>query len=232
MPSKTPANTPSQTPAKPGALITPEMYRELRPQFVLASLGALLVGIAYLWLPGDLIVGPSWLLLALAVAVLLPLFYVIFFHPQPLQVHHIGRWLRLGLQTLLTLALLSSIVLYVTHISFFQRGVSLLRPAALLWVSNILIFAVWYWEIDGDGPVRRHLRGHPVADFLFPQQTAKITWVPGYVDYLFLAFNFATALSPADTAPLTPRAKLLMMGEAVISLSILVLLVARSVNIL
>ena len=57
-------------------------------------------------------------------------------------------------------------------------------------------------------------------------------WIPGYVDYLFLAFGFATALSPADTAPLTPRAKLLMMAEALISLTIIVVLIGRSINIL
>jgi hypothetical protein len=94
-----------------------------------------------------------------------------------------------------------------------------------------LIFSVWYWEIDGDGPARRHVKGHSLADFLFPQYTIGVTFAPGFVDYVFLAFNFATALSPADTAPLTPRAKLPMMAEALISLSILVLLVARSVNI-
>jgi uncharacterized membrane protein len=107
-----------------------------------------------------------------------------------------------------------------------------LRAGVLLWLSNILVFAVWYWEIDGDGPVHRHQRGHPAADFLFPQQSMDRPFAPGFVDYLFLAFGFATALSPADTAPLTPRAKLLMMSEALISITIIALLVARSVNIL
>lgn len=107
-----------------------------------------------------------------------------------------------------------------------------MRAGALLWLSNILIFAVWYWEIDGDGPLHRHQRGHPAIDFMFPQQATGKPFAPGFVDYLFLAFCFATALSPADTAPLTARAKLLMMGEALVSIAIIVLLVARSVNIL
>src|SRR5262249_53771940 len=108
----------------------------------------------------------------------------------------------------------------------------LLQAGALLWISNILVFAVWYWEIDGDGPVHRHQRGHPVVDFMFPQQATGRPFGPGFVDYLFLAFCFATALSPADTSPLTHRAKLLMMAEAVLSISVTVLVVARSVNIL
>jgi hypothetical protein len=213
-------------------VMTPAMYRELRPQLVLASIGAVLVGAAYLLLPAKLAAVPRWLPLVIVAVVLVPLVYVIFLHPEPHRIHHIARMLRLVLQTLLTLALLSSLVLYVSLLPTIENnGGRILRPAALLWISNILIFASWYWEIDGDGPVKRHIHGHVATDFLFPQQTAGMPFVPGFVDYLFLAFNFATALSPADTAPLTWRAKLLMMAEALISGTILVLLVARSVNI-
>jgi hypothetical protein len=167
--------------------------------------------------------------------------------------------MRTTLQVALTLALLSSLTLLVVNLPEFQRGGQVLRPAALLWVSNILIFAVSYWELDGGGPANRHVRGHQASDFLFPQYavptlepapphaaSAKAApdhaaqdhptrgrrWIPGYVDYLFLAFGFATALSPADTAPLTARAKLLMMLEALISLTIIVVLIGRSINIL
>jgi hypothetical protein len=213
-------------------VMTPAMYRELRPQLALSSLGAILVGVAYLLQPDNVVAAPRWLPLMVIGVVLIPLYFVIFLHPEPLRVHPIAHLLRLTLQTLLTLGLLSSLALYIVSLSSIQNGGGrLLRPAALLWVSNILIFASWYWEIDGDGPVKRHQRGHVATDFLFPQQTADMSFVPGFVDYVFLAFNFATALSPADTAPLTQRAKLLMMAEALISLSILVLLVARSVNI-
>jgi hypothetical protein len=164
------------------------------------------------------------------------------------------RGMRIALQVALTLALLTSLTLLVINLSDFQRGGQVLRPAALLWLSNILIFAVSYWELDGGGPAKRHVRGHQAGDFLFPQYAVPTLapssdhassakpeqdrprrsgrWVPGYVDYLFLAFGFATALSPADTAPLTPRAKLLMMAEALISLTIIVVLIGRSINIL
>ncbi len=112
--------------------------------------------------------------------------------------------------------------------------VILLRSAALLWGFNILVFALWYWEIDGGGPYKRHLAGHQATDFMFPQQADgnKTGWVSHFFDYLFLAFTGATALSPADTYPLTPLAKALMMMEAVLSMTIIVLLAARAVNIL
>lgn len=206
----------------------------LRPQFLLETLAAFAIGAAFLGLPAGLTVGPNWLALALSVVVLGPLVIIGFFEKPK---YHIARWMRAGIQVLLTAALLSSVVLLVIHLpdSSFQNSFAaggLLRAGVLLWLSNILVFAVWYWEIDGDGPVHRHQRGHPAADFLFPQQSMGRPFAPGFVDYLFLAFGFATALSPADTAPLTPRAKLLMMSEALISITIIALLVARSVNIL
>ncbi len=102
-----------------------------------------------------------------------------------------------------------------------------------LWVSNVLVFASWYWEVDGDGPVKRHRSGHQAADFQFPQQQGgnRTGWRAGFVDYLFLAFCSATALSPADTMPLTRRAKLLMMVEAMLSMLVLLLIVARFTNV-
>lgn len=202
---------------------------ELQPQVLLASVAAIFMGIAYLLLPYKLTVGPSWLLLALEAMIILPLAYSAFFHHFA---HNTVRTLRFGLQTILALALVSSVTLLILHLHDIGAGSQLLRPAVVLWLSNILMFAEWYWELDGGGPVNRHHRGHVAQDFLFPQQQGGGQFAPGFVDYVFLAFGFATALSPADTAPLTPRAKLLMMAEALMSMVIIVLLVARSVNIL
>jgi hypothetical protein len=111
-----------------------------------------------------------------------------------------------------------------------------------LWISNILVFALWYWRLDAGGPWRREqLQRHVTAAFLFPQfvmeaedrDEAKLDqWTPNFVDYLFIAFNTSTAFSPTDTAPLTRWAKALMMVQSVISLTIVVLLAARAVNIL
>jgi uncharacterized membrane protein len=206
----------------------------LRSQVLLETLAAFAIGVAFLGLPTGLTVGPNWLPLVISVVVLGPLLIIGFFERPK---YHIARRTRAGMQVLLTAALLSSVALLVVHLPDpnFQKPLAaggLLRAGALLWVSNILIFAVWYWEIDGDGPVHRHQHGHPATDFLFPQQATGQPFAPGFVDYLFLAFGFATALSPADTAPLTPRAKLLMMSEALISITIIALLVARSVNVL
>jgi hypothetical protein len=212
------------------AQVREHMDPALRAQLLLGTAGGVLVGIAYLLLPARLSLGPNWVPLALNILIIGPITVLSFFRPVS---HSVGRMLRTTLTVLLTLALASSLILYVANLSAFTRGLPLLEPASLLWLSNILIFALWYWELDGDGPVARHKRGHAASDFLFPQQTrGTSTWKAGFVDYVFLAFCFATALSPADTAPLTQRAKLLMMGEAIASLWILVLLVARSVNIL
>jgi hypothetical protein len=112
----------------------------------------------------------------------------------------------------------------------------LLRDAALLWVINVATFAVWYWEIDDGGPEQRHREEYVSADFLFPQmnrgdKTAR-AWSPGFLDYLFLAFNTSTAFSPTDTAFLSRRAKVLMMVQALASLLILAVLVSRAINAL
>ncbi len=109
-------------------------------------------------------------------------------------------------------------------------------PAALLWVINVATFAVWYWEIDGGGPAQRRRQEHRSEDFLFPQMNlgdkSARDWSPGFLDYLFLAFNTSTAFSPTDTAVLSRRAKVLMMVQALLSLLILAVLVSRAINAL
>ena len=106
----------------------------------------------------------------------------------------------------------------------------------------MLVFALWYWNLDGGGPHQRDLRGtHTDGAFFFPQmamssqakrEAGEQAWEPNFVDYLFLAFNTSTALSPADTAVLSRWAKCLSMVQALISLTVIVLLAARAVNIL
>ncbi len=118
----------------------------------------------------------------------------------------------------------------------------LLRSAAALWVTNFLVFASWYWRLDAGGPHARHLRAsHTRGDFLFPADDAGSghadcrsipDWSPGFVDYLFLAFNTSTAFSPTDSPVLSRWAKVLMMIQSSISLATLALLAARAVNIL
>ena len=118
-----------------------------------------------------------------------------------------------------------------------HNGRTLLLDALNIWATNVIVFSLWYWALDRGGPWidRRDHRGP--SEFIFPYMTLPVQVVgadvrPGYVDYLFLSFNTATAFSPTDALPLTPRMKLLMMLESVVSLGTLALVAARAVNIL
>jgi hypothetical protein len=123
-----------------------------------------------------------------------------------------------------------------------DSAATLLRCASCLWITNVLVFAWWYWRLDAGGPhVRGLFYGHRNGAFLFPQMMlspVELTkqnmtdWSPGYIDYLFLAFNTSTALSPTDTPVLSVWAKLLTMLQSAISLSIITFLAARAVGIL
>ena len=196
-------------------------------------IGILAIGFLYLALPENLTFGPSWLLLAIEAVLLIPLIFIgMTRRPIP---HITLRLFAFSVLAVVTAGLAASITLLVYELLYEKVKPSfLLRSAAVLWVTNILVFALWYWEVDGGGPHKRHKSGHQAADFMFPQQANgnKTGWVPEFVDYLFVAFTDATALSPADTFPLTRPAKLLMMTEAMLSLIIIVLLAARAVNIL
>lgn len=212
---------------------SPPQTHRIAPQWA-ALLGALAFGILYAALPEHITPGPSWLPLAIEVILSLPIVVTsLLRHPLSYTTRRIFLFLLLGI---ITLALLCGVVLLVISLTVNQQihGSTLLRTAVLLWLSNIVVFGLWYWEIDGGGPVKRHHAGHKAADFLFPQQTDgnQTGWVPHFVDYLFLAFTGATALSPTDTYPLSRPAKALMMVEAVISMLIIVILAGRAVNIL
>ncbi|GAC1458765.1 MAG: hypothetical protein PVSMB4_18230 [Ktedonobacterales bacterium] len=201
-------------------------------QFLVVVVGALLPGVLFLALDESLTQGPNWLLLAVEGVLLAPMVVARVVLRRPLP-YRVVRLLALILLAVVAVALVISLALLVANLHQLSKAGSLLRSAGLLWGTNVLVFALSYWEIDGGGPHHRHRSGYAAVDFLFPQQSRPDgpKWAPGFVDYVFLAFCFATALSPADAAPLSQRAKLLMMAEALISLLILVLLVARSVNI-
>jgi uncharacterized membrane protein len=197
----------------------------------IAALAAIfLTGLLYLALPPDVTVGPNWLLLAIEGVFVAPLIV------DALSVwnlsHTARRVLVLVPLCLSTLALVAGVALFILTLPAERHATNLLRSAALLWCFNILVFALWYWELDGGGPWRRRHPGHQAADFLFPQQAGGKRWAPHFLDYLFVAFTDATALSPADTYPLTRTAKALMMSEALLSLAVIGILIARAVNIL
>jgi uncharacterized membrane protein len=197
---------------------------------VAALVGILLTGLLYLALPPDLVIGPNWLLLVVEGVFVVPLAI------DALTAwnisHRARRLLVLVPLSVSTLALVSGVVLFVLRLPAERHATDLLRAGALLWCFNILVFALWYWEVDGGGPWKRHHSGQRAPDFLFPQQAAGERWTPHFLDYLFLAFTGATALSPADTYPLTGQAKMLMMVESLLSLAVVGILIARAVNIL
>jgi hypothetical protein len=126
----------------------------------------------------------------------------------------------------------------VTHqlLSGAKGGQSLLLDALNIWFTNIVVFALWFWNIDRGGPARRGLDRDSKPDFLFPQMLGSgdqdPAWSPGFIDYFYVSFTNATAFSPTDTMPLSPQSKLLMAIEASISLLTVGLVAARAVNIL
>lgn len=195
-----------------------------------ALVGMIVTGLLYAALPPNLIIGPNWLLLVLEAVFIAPLLISIVIK-RGLS-HGAKRHLVLLPFGIITLALVLGIVLLIITLPTDKHATNLLRSAALLWFFNILVFALWYWELDGGGPWKRHISGRQAADFLFPQQVSGNSWVPHFLDYLFLAFTGATALSPADTYPLSRSAKSLMMIEAILSLTVVTVLAARAVNIL
>lgn len=204
-------------------------------QIVVAAVAILLIGVFHYALPSNLTLFPSWLLIVAEILLLLPPLVggVLLRRLPP---YRISRAIALVLLLVMTTALVGSLALWVTDLITKQglAGREVLRSGAILWIINILVFAAWFWEIDGGGPLKR-VRTEPQAtDLLFPQyqNNNPTKWSPGYIDYIFFAFNSSTALSPADTSPLSKRAKIIMMAQATISLVIIVLIVGRSVNIL
>jgi uncharacterized membrane protein len=198
-----------------------------------AAIGILILGLINFILPSNLTLGPRWLLPAIELILLVPL--VVEGLTNRGLPPHIRRLLALILLGVVTVGMVGAVILLVLSLSnSATKAVALLRDAVLIWASNILVFALWYWEIDGGGPLKRREKGHQAADFLFPQQADGNSsgWVPHFLDYVFLAFTAATALSPTDTFPLSRAAKFLMMLEAIISMVVVVLLAARAVNIL
>lgn len=198
-----------------------------------ALVALLTAGLVYGALPSSLLVGPSWLLIVLIVVLEIPTMAA---HYR--GAYGINRVLGFAVSGVLTAFLAASVTLLVVSLpSHKEQPVQILESAACLWVSNIIVFAQWYWRLDAGGPYERAAREHHPgrAAFLFPQLTLKDGpqgWRPQFVDYLFLAFNTSTALSPTDAPVLNRWAKVLTMVQSVISLTVIALLLARAVNIM
>jgi hypothetical protein len=197
---------------------------------IVAMLADALINFA---LPERLSVGPRWLLVAVVFVLLIPL---VFNYRRGR--HNIARMLSFAALGIITVALIGSLGLLIEGLpSHKDPPRTLLVSAALLWFTNMLVFALWYWKLDAGGPLKRETaRGRVDSSFLFPQmltqECADESWSPRFMDYLFLAFNTSTAFSPTDTAVLSRWAKAGMMLQSLISLTVVALLAARAVNIL
>ncbi len=187
-------------------------------------------------LTNKLTVGPFWLLPGLEALVLIALIAV---SPHPRWRHsQARRRASISLIALVSLMNMISLVLLSHYLLKGGKagGRELIGSGVVLWVTNVLLFGLWYWQLDRGGPLARWSRDERLPDFLFVQMTerqyAPPDWRPTLVDYLYTSFTNATAFSPTDTMPLTVAAKWLMSAQALTALVTIGLIVARAVNIL
>lgn len=215
----------------------PEITQNLEPEPRWPALIAVLAtGSLFLFMPERLTFGPNWLLLAVVGVLTVPTVL-----SRRLGNSTVNYAFGMSLSAVITCALVWSLGMLIAGLPAKKENPEeLLRAAVALWISNILVFACWYWRLDAGGPRARDLRHfHTDGAFLFPQMTLpanskllKAHWRPGFVDYLFLAFNTSTAFSPTDVPVLSRWAKLLMMVQSSVSLGTLAILAARAINIL
>lgn len=203
-----------------------------------AMCALLAVGGTFLALPKNLVPGMNW-----APFLIMVFLGAIAWAAHTSRLHRLSHILGHIMNSIVTIYLVIALGLLIRALpQHTEASVQLLRSAALLWIANIIIFGSWYWRLDAGGPHHRERRPeHTDGTFLFPQMGLSTDirtslglgrWSPQFMDYLFLAFSTSTALSSADTFPLNRWAKAMMMAQSLISLSIIALLAARSVNIL
>ncbi len=188
-------------------------------------------------LPGKFIVGPQWLFPLIELALVVPLSVA-----APRRRPDEQRWVQavgFALIGLANLANVISLYLLIQHLLFNGKditGKELLYSSVAIWLTNVGVFALWYWELDRGGPDDRLRDDHRAPDFLFPQMVtpgcAADAWSPSFFDYLYLSFTNATAFSPTDTMPLTTPAKMLMLVSSLASLATIAIVASRAINIL
>ena len=200
----------------------------------------IIITILYEALPHAFYWGPRGLMISLVAIMTVPM--IITFWSRKI---HVSRYIGLSVTSLVTLYMIMSVIRLVVAVLQGHIGPQhLLGSAIALWCVNIMIFALWYWNLDAGGPTQREsLDGKKITAFLFPQAQMTLmedddipdrikNWQPHFIDYLFLAFNTSTAFSPTDTPVLSRWAKCMSMLQAIISLTVVVMLAARAVNIL
>jgi hypothetical protein len=203
-----------------------------------AILALLAIGGIYLALPRDLVIGPIWLVPAVIVVLLVP---TVVSHRVGGQ--SVNRTLGIIISGITTLALIGSVILLVRTLPTQRESpLQLLRSGGLLWLTNVIVFALWYWRLDGGGPSLRHKqKKFGSTSFLFPQmqiphdervQFECVRWRPLFIDYLFVAFTQSSTFGPTDAPLLARWTKIFTMTQISISLTIVVLLISRAVGVL
>jgi uncharacterized membrane protein len=187
-------------------------------------------------LPDRFVVGPKYALATLEAVLLL---FLVLTTPRLPEFRSMARRVNaIGLIALMSAANIYSLARVANELlagGKISDGRGLILASMNIYLTNVIAFALWYWEMDGGGPGRRCGLTHHERDFLFPQATmpgAAGGWRPTFLDYLYVSATNATAFSPTDTMPLTRRAKMLMLVQALVSLIALALVAARAVNIL
>lgn len=203
----------------------------------LASSLAVLTAIGlYLILPRPLLAGPRWLVPTIEAVLLASLSLVRQFRSSA-EEDDIRR-LVVGVIAVLNVVNVISVALLVDHLLYggITRGRSLLYAAVSVWLTNVIVFGLWFWQLDRGGPVARTFGMERHPDFQFPQMiagdVAAPSWRPQFVDYLYVSLTNAAAFSPTDTMPLTPIAKALMAAESLVSIVTVAVVAGRAVNIL
>ena len=203
------------------------------------AVAVLLTGVLRTFLPPQLRVHDArWLFLALLVVLV-----VVLIVGDPGRIDRQATWLRVMTTSLIGLITLvnagSSIRLVISIVysePFTQTARVLLACGGIIWLTNVIAFGLWYWDLDRGGPAARAAGTTIKPAFLFPEMSnpeyVREGWYPTFVDYLHLSFNTAMAFSPTDVSAIKPWAKVLMMSEEAISVVVGVLVVARAVNIL
>lgn len=200
-----------------------------------ASVSLVACATLYVVLPGRLVVGPRWLVPILIILPLAPLSARRHRHPD--ESPHIRR-VTIGLIALVTIANVISMSLLVAHLlnTSVSQGRGLIYSAVSIWLTNVIVYGLWLWEVDRGGPHRRAGNTTAWPDVQFPQMEnpdlAPPDWYPRFTDYLYTSFANGTSFAPADAMPLSARAKLLFASEALVSFVTIAVVAARAVNIL
>lgn len=220
------------------ARLIPAWRRATEGEHRLPVAAAVGVAIALqLVLPKKLVIHPTWLLPALEGLLIVGLMAV-----NPGRINRTSALLRTASITLIAVISLANGWSTGQLIDGLVNGTAgnnaslLLARGASVYVTNIIVFGLWYWEWDRGGPVARARGDQPYPDFLFPQMTdsriAPPDWEPNFVDYMYVSFTNATAFSPTDTMPLSRWAKMLMLVQSSIALLTIAFVIARAINVL